>query len=81
MPHLGTLFGLTEDATSMIMVEIGCLSERQQGTSTITCPHGWEDLASQFKVIKPLIELGNTQSKGKPMWFGCIGNPPEGFKY
>jgi hypothetical protein len=38
MPHLGTLFGLTEDATSIILVlEMGCLSERQKETTTITC--------------------------------------------
>ena len=80
MPHLGTLFGLTEDATSMILVEMGCLSERQQGTTTITRPQGWEDLALEFKV-KSLIEIDSTQFKGKPVWFVRIGNPPEGFKY
>jgi hypothetical protein len=41
---LGTLFGLTEDATSAILlVEMGCLSERQKGTTTITCPQGWDN--------------------------------------
>jgi hypothetical protein len=79
MPHLGTLFGLTEDATSMILVEMGCLSERQQGTSTVTRPQGWEDLASKFKV-KSLIEINTTQFKGKSMWFVRIGNPPVGFQ-
>jgi hypothetical protein len=80
MPHLGTLFRLIDDATSMIMVEMGCLSEHQQGTTTITCPQGWEDLASEFKV-KSLIEIDSTQFKGKPVWLVRIGNPPEGFKY
>ena len=37
MPHPGTLFGLTEDATSIILVEMGCLSECQRGRTTITC--------------------------------------------
>jgi hypothetical protein len=43
MPHLGTLFGLTEDATAMILVEMGCLSERQEGITTVTRPQGWDD--------------------------------------
>jgi hypothetical protein len=50
MPHLGTLFGLTEDATSIILVEMGFLLERKKGTTTITCQQGWDDLASEFKV-------------------------------
>jgi hypothetical protein len=80
MPHLGTLFGLTEDATSIILVEMGCLSERQKGTTTITCPQGWDDLASEFK-IKSRIEIGTTQFNGKSMWYVHLGNPPEGFKF
>ncbi len=45
MAYLGTLFGLIEDATSIILVlEMGCLSERQNaGTTTITCPQGGDD--------------------------------------
>jgi hypothetical protein len=80
MPHLGTLFGLTEDATAMILVEMGCLAERQHGSTTITRPQGWEDLASEFKV-KSRIEIDTTQFNGKPVWFVRIGNPPEGLKY
>ena len=64
----------------MILVEMGCLSERHQGTTTITRPQGWEDLASEFKV-KSLIEMGSTRFNGKLVWFMRIGNPPEGFKY
>jgi hypothetical protein len=71
MPHLGTLFGLTEDATSIILVEMGCLSERQKG---------WDDLASEFK-IKSRIEIGTTQFNGKSMWYVRLGKPPEGFKF
>jgi hypothetical protein len=49
MPHLlGTLFGLTEDATSMVLVAMG-LSERKKGTTTFTHPQGWDDLASEFE--------------------------------
>jgi hypothetical protein len=50
MPHLGTLFGLTQDATSIILVEMGFLLERKKGTTTITCQQGWDDLAKEFKV-------------------------------
>ena len=41
MAYLGTLFGLIEDAMSIILVpEMVCLSERQNGTTTITCLEG-----------------------------------------
>jgi hypothetical protein len=80
MPHLRTLFGLTEDATSIILVEMGYLSERQKGTTTITCPQGWDDLTSEFK-IKSRTEIGTTQFNGKSMWYVRLGNPPEGFKF
>ena len=44
MAYLKTLFGLIEDATSIILVlEMGCLSERQNGTTTITGPQGGDD--------------------------------------
>jgi hypothetical protein len=39
MAYLGTLF-----ATSIIIVlEMGCLSEHQNDTTTITCPQGGDD--------------------------------------
>jgi len=80
MPHLGTLFGLTEDATSIILVEMGCLAERQNGTTTVTRPQGWGDLAAEFKV-QSLIEIGTTQFKGNSVWYVRLGNPPEGLAY
>ena len=80
MPHLGTLFGLTEDATSIILVEMGCLAERQNGTTTVTRLQGWGDLAAEFKV-QSLIEIGTTQFKGNSVWYVCLGNPPEGLTY
>jgi hypothetical protein len=80
MPHLRTLLGLTEDATSIILVEMGCLSVRhQKGTTTITCQQGWDDLVSEFKVVKSCIEISTTWFSGKPVWYVHLGNPPEGF--
>ena len=66
----------------MVLVEImGCLSEHQDGTNIVTCPQGWDDLASEFKV-KSLMEIDTTQFKSKfVVW--CVylgGNQPEGFK-
>jgi hypothetical protein len=63
MPYLGTLFGLTEEDTSMILVEIGCLSEHQQGTTTIICPQGAR--LGGPSVGKLLIEFDSTSFKGK----------------
>ncbi len=82
MPHLGTLFGLTEDATTaMILVEMGYLSEHQEGTTTVTCPQGWDGLVTEFKV-NLLLEIDTLQFKGKSVWYVHLGNPPpEGFKY
>jgi hypothetical protein len=59
---------------------MGCLSERQKGTTTITCPQGWDDLASEFK-IKSRMKIGTTRFNGKSMWYVRLGNPPEGFKF
>jgi hypothetical protein len=49
MPYLGTLFGLTEDATPMIDSGRAIyLSEcsKKGTTTTVTRPQGWDDLAS-----------------------------------
>jgi hypothetical protein len=64
MPHMGTLFGLTEDATSIILVEMGCLSEHQKGRTTIICLQGWYSLASEFNVknASKLALLGSMAS-------------------
>jgi hypothetical protein len=80
MPHLQTLFELTEDATSIILVEMGCLSEHQKGTTRITCPQGWDNLASVFK-IKSCIKIGTTWFDGKSVWYVRLESPPEGFKF
>ncbi len=63
----------------MILVEMGCLSERQKGTTTITCPQGWDGLASEFK-IKSHIKISTTRFSDKSVWYVRLGSPPEGFK-
>ena len=45
MPHLGTIFGLTEEATHIILHEMGLLcckkNKNKQDTYTV-CTKGWE---------------------------------------
>ena len=50
MPHLGTIFGLTEEATAIICLEMGCL--RLYGKKTVMHEQGWENLRSEFGMRK-----------------------------
>ena len=52
LPHLGTLFGLTEDAIAVVFVEIGLLKIKitDLGISTILLKNAWDNLAGEFNV-------------------------------
>jgi hypothetical protein len=58
LPHLGTAFGLSEQATLLFLVEIGTCQAKGEG-HTINAAKGWEDLAAEFKV-KSCIEVSRT---------------------
>jgi hypothetical protein len=77
MAHFGTIFCLIEDKTALILIEMGCLSERNGGTTTSVRKQGLEDLAAQFKV-RDRIEIDSTSFKGTKTWYVRLGIPPEG---
>jgi hypothetical protein len=57
LPHLGTVFGLSEQATLLFLVEMGACQARGKGH--IMNPKGWDDLEAEFKA-KSHIELSKT---------------------
>ena len=59
MPHFGTLFGLTEEATQVILCEMGLLKHLQKTDSYRIQKDGWESVGSLFKV-EQLLELKST---------------------
>ena len=54
LPHFGSLFGLTEAASAIILIEMGCLKVDKAKKKTIIVNQGWEDLANEFKIKKKL---------------------------
>jgi hypothetical protein len=54
LPHMGTLFGLTELAMWVILYEMGCYKKKKN--RFIINIQGWDDLKYQFKV-KSFIEV------------------------
>jgi hypothetical protein len=75
LPHFGTVFGLTEHATAIILVELGCLGSIRGGESTRFLKKGWEDLAATFKVAD-LIETEQTMICGRTNWYVRLGRLP-----
>jgi hypothetical protein len=57
LPHLGTVFGLSEQATLLFLVKVGCCQAKGEGC--IINPKGWDDLAAEFKA-KSHIEVSKT---------------------
>ena len=66
LPHFGTLFGLTEDAIAVVLLEMGLLkSSQKNGAKMVTniVRGAWDDLISVFKV-KNCIEVSTTRLRG-----------------
>ncbi len=57
LPHMGTLFGLTELAMWVILYEMGCY--KKKGAAFIINMQGWDDLKYEFKV-KLFIEVSKS---------------------
>jgi hypothetical protein len=66
LPHMGTLFGLTELAMWVILHKMGCF--KKQGDGFIINTQGWDDLKYEFKV-KSFIEVSKSRLDGTQ----CIG--------
>ena len=59
LPHLGTLFGLTEEATVVVLIDMGLLEKRATGVTQI-CQQQWEHLRD-FHQLRGVLEWGNSQ--------------------
>jgi hypothetical protein len=57
-PHLGTAFGLSEQAMLLFLVEMGTYQAKGEGC-IIKNAKGWDDLAAEFKA-KSHIEVSRT---------------------
>jgi hypothetical protein len=57
LPHLGNVFGLSEQAMLLFLVEMGCYQARGEGY--IISKTGWEAFEAEFKV-KSYIEVSRT---------------------
>ena len=78
MPHFGTLFGLTEPASAIALIEMGCLKMIKD--KTVIVRQGFDKLASEFSV-KPLLEVESTRIGNKRQYFIRIGTPPSNLPY
>ena len=79
MPHFGTLFGLSEPASAIILAEMGCLKYNKEKKRTEILKQGWEDLASEFRIKK--VELETTKFKNnKRRYFIRFGHPPKEYR-
>ena len=62
LPHFGTLFGLTEDAIAIILIEMGLLKSLKNRVGIMVTEmmrDAWDDLIGEFKV-KSCIEVSST---------------------
>jgi hypothetical protein len=74
LPHMGTLFGLTELAMWVILYEMGCYKKKKN--RFIINIQGWDDLKYQFKV-KSFIEVSNSRLDGTQCAFIRLGFPKD----
>ena len=87
LPHISTLFGLTEDAIVAVFVEMGLLKIKKNdlGISTVLLKNAWDNLAGEFSV-KNLIEITPCRFKGlNRMWLirlgYCVFSPGQIWNY
>ena len=71
LPHLGTLFGLTEEATVVVLIDMGLLEKRATGVTQI-CQQQWEHLRD-FHQLRGVLEWGNSQLAGQRLMYIQIG--------
>jgi hypothetical protein len=53
LPHLGVLFGMSEDCMARILLEMECLVLKNSGTTTTTINQpGWVHLRDEFRLFR-----------------------------
>jgi hypothetical protein len=74
LPHMGTLFGLTELAMWVILYEMGCY--KKKNNKFIINLQGWDDLKYEFKV-KSFIEVSTSRLDGTRCTYIRLGFPTD----
>ncbi len=74
LPHMGTLFGLTELAMWIILYKMGCY--KQKGVTFIINNQGWDNLKYELKV-KSFIEVSKSKMDGTLCNYIRLGFPKD----
>jgi hypothetical protein len=74
LPHMGTLFGITELVMWVILYEMGCY--KKKGNSFIINTQGWDNLKYEFK-MKPFLEVSTSQLDGRRCTHIRLGFPTD----
>ena len=74
LPHMGTLFGLTELAMWVILYEMGCYKKKND--NYVINIQGWDDLKYEFKV-KSFIEVSASRLDGMRCTYIRLGFPKD----
>jgi hypothetical protein len=74
LPHMGTLFGLTELAMWVILYKMGFY--KRKGATFIINNQGWDDLKYDFKV-KSFIEVSKSKMDGTICTYIRLGFPKD----
>jgi hypothetical protein len=75
MPHMGQVFGLTEEAAVLVLVEMGLILQLKNGTYLLN-KQGWTDLGALFKV-NDLVEISLMTWNKKVHWYVRLGTVGE----
>ena len=70
LPHFGMVFGLTEHATALILVEMGCLKSRDNGNITVFQKREWDRLRDLF-IVQDSLETAQSRvgQTGTRTWY------------
>ena len=77
IPHVGHIFGLEEEATAIILFELGLLNVKPS-VGTVINKKGWEELKATFKVPRNVLDTEKTRigaiDRPRPVtWFVMFG--------
>ena len=74
LPHFGTIFGLSESATAIILTAMGCM--RKHGMHSAVVREGWDSLAAEF-MVKDKVEVEPTRFNNTAIFYIRVGYPPQ----
>ena len=71
MPHLGRLFGLAEEASALVLVEMGLMTHKKTG-AVVFREAGWADFGGTF-IVDGAVEVSKVTFEGKQCHYVRIG--------